>query len=194
MRTTALAIAFIVLPTVANAQIGNPGFMSPDTKFNASGIPAPKQPNASDKLFAQLATAGGLAEVSFAQLAVDKAQASAVGEYAQRMKDDHSAANKNLASIADDNNVPLPKELNPEHAAMRDQFKKLNGADFDLAYMRGQVVNHQKTATLLIWEIGSGQDAKLQQFATATLPTVLEHLRLAREIVADLSSNQVAKN
>lgn len=187
MRSAALAIVFTLLPIAANAQIGNPGFMAPDTVFDAPGVPAPNQPNTTDKLFVRLVGEGGLAEVTLGQLATGKAQASSVEEFARRMVDDHSGANDDLADLADNSGILVPEELNPEHAAMRDQLDGLEGEEFDLTYMRGQVIDHQKTATLLIWEIGSGQDAELQQFAAATLPVVLEHLRMARGIVAELS-------
>jgi len=192
MRAAALAIVFTLLPIMASAQIGNPGFMAPNTRFAAPGVPAQNQPNTADTLFAQLAAEGGLAEVDFAQLASDRGQASSVGDFASRMVDDHSTANDNLTDLAAKSNISLPEEMNPAHAAMRGQLEDLDGAAFDLAYMRGQVVDHQKTATLLMWEIDAGQDSGLQQFAAETLPTVLEHLRMAREIVADLAREQVA--
>jgi hypothetical protein len=43
-----------------------------------------------------------------------------------------------------------------------------------------QTIEHQKTAQLLAWEIGQGEDEEMQRVATETLPTVLEHLRLPR--------------
>ena len=43
-------------------------------------------------------------------------------------------------------------------------------------YVRGQVVEHQKTVQLLEWEMGSGQQGPLQRFAASTLPKVLDHL------------------
>ncbi|WP_292392878.1 hypothetical protein [Mesorhizobium sp.] len=45
---------------------------------------------------------------------------------------------------------------------------------------------------LLEWEIGSGQDTDLQHFGSDTLPTVLEHLRMARDIKAKLASQALA--
>jgi putative membrane protein len=80
----------------------------------------------------------------------------------------------------------LPDELDPDHQRQRAELEELEGAEFDLAYMRGQIVDHQKTVQLLIWEIGSGQDAEIQRFAAATLPTVLRHLEMARDLTAEL--------
>jgi len=45
---------------------------------------------------------------------------------------------------------------------------------------------------LLEWEIGSGQEPDLQRFAGSVLPTVLDHLAMARGIVDELSRQQVA--
>jgi putative membrane protein len=193
MRVIAVALAAAVLPGLALAQIGNPGFMAPDTRFETPGVPAPNQRNAADTLFAQLAAEGGKAEVAFGELAAEKAQADSVSEFANRMAKDHSAANEDLAAIAEKGKIPLPDELNAEHQAMLERLRGLEPAAFDLAYMRGQVVDHQKTVVLLTWEINAGQDAELQRFASAKLPTILGHLHMAQGIVDKLSRAQVAE-
>ena len=193
MRAAALALAFAMLPGLALAQFGNPGFMAPDTRFEAPGVPAPDQRNTADTLFAQLASEGGQAEVTFGELAAGKAQAESVSEFASRMVEDHSAANEELAALAGETDIPLPDELNAEHQALLERLQLLEGAEFDLAYMRGQIVDHQKTVQLLIWEIDSGQNADLKQFASDALPTILDHLRTARGIVADLSRERLAE-
>jgi cytochrome c peroxidase len=54
-----------------------------------------------------------------------------------------------LTDFAKQANIPLPNELDPNHKAMRAELEKLSGAEFDKAYMRGQVVDHQKTVVLL---------------------------------------------
>jgi putative membrane protein len=50
------------------------------------------------------------------------------------------------------------------------------------------VTDHQKTAQLLEWEIGSGENAELQKFASDILPIVLEHSEMARRLKAKLSA------
>jgi putative membrane protein len=195
MRLQILAILLAVLPaSPALAQIGNPGFFAPDTRFESPGVPAPNQTNSDDRLFAQLLAEGGTAEVVFGELASQKAQAPAAGDFARRMIDDHSAANKDLQAIAEKSKIPLPDDLNADHVKMRSELEALDGAAFDLAYMRGQVVDHQKATQLLIWQIANGQDGELQRFASKTLPKVLEHLSMARAIVDELTSTKVARS
>jgi len=195
MRIAALVLAALpaaALPAAALAQIGNPGFMSPTTRFESPGVPAPGQNNTTDQLFARLVGEGGLAEVAFGELAAGKAADGAVGEFAQRMVEDHRAANDELAGLAEASGVPLPEALNAEHEMMRDRLEGLEGAEFDIAYMRGQVVDHQKTVQLLVWEIGQGQNGDMQRFASATLPVVMRHLEMARALVEGLARGQFA--
>lgn len=187
-----LVVALAFLATPAQAQMGNPGFMLPDTRFDEQGFPVPHQPNANDRLFAMLAAEGGQAEVTFGELAAASASNSAVAEFGRRMVEDHTAANEKLAAIAEDSGIPLPEELSAEHQAMLERLQELGGAEFDLAYMRGQLVDHQKTTQLLIWEIGFGQDGALQRYAADTLPTVLDHLEQVRAILGELTQTQIA--
>ena len=95
-------------------------------------------------------------------------------------------------TIAEDSGIPLPEELNEEHQAMLEKLEELEGEAFDLAYMRGQLVDHQKTTQLLLWEIDLGQDGELQRFASDKLVTVLDHLEQARAIIGELTQNQIA--
>jgi len=183
----------IVSASPVLAQFGNPAVLAPDTMMQSPGVPAPNQTNTTDRLFAQLAAAGGMAEVEFGKIAGDKAEAPGAKDFARMMVEDHGEANKKLISIADKSKIPLPKALDKDHENLRGDLEKLDGASFDLTYLRLQVVDHQKTVQLLEWEIGSGEDAELQRFAAETLPTVLHHLEVARELVADLSGQASAQ-
>jgi putative membrane protein len=181
------AAVTVVLASPATAQIGNPAGVEPGTPQSAPGVPAPDHANTQDRLFARLATSGGMAEVELGKLAEQKGQRDEIKTFARRMVQDHSKANAQLASLAKQAGIPLPNELDAEHQAMRAELDKVSGAQFDLAYMRGQVVDHQKTVLLLQWEISFGQDADLQKFASQILPGVLEHLQTAQNIMALLS-------
>jgi len=106
------------------------------------------------------------------------------------MVQDHTKANEELSSLANAAQIPLPGELDPDQKDMRAKLESLSGAVFDLTYMQGQVIDHQKTVILLQWEIGQGQDAPIQQWASATLPVVLGHLEMAKNLLADLAAQR----
>jgi putative membrane protein len=186
MRKVLIATALVLLPWQVHAQIGNSAGWSPDTRTEKAGLPSPDQSNYQDHLFAQLAAGGGLAGVDLGKLAAGKAVDPGVKRFAQRMADDHDKSNGKLKSIAQKSNIPLPTNIDAEHGKARADLNKLNGQQFDRAYLAYQMVEHQKTAQLLAWEIGQGEDADLQRFASENLPIVLEHLRVARDLAAQI--------
>ena len=177
LATVASIVALLAVP--AAGQEGNPAFMTPDT--------GPKQPNNTDRIFVHAAAIGGMAEVQLGDLAQQKAQSEAVKDFGRRMVEDHGKANEQLISIAKEVGIPVPDELDQEHKAMRDRLQAMTGAEFDLAYIEGQVADHQKTTQLLEHEIGSGQQVDLKNFAAATLPVVIAHLRTAQELQAEMT-------
>ncbi|MGK9055629.1 DUF4142 domain-containing protein [Neorhizobium petrolearium] len=175
----------------AYAQIGNPAGMGADTRMTGPGSPAPHQTNNQDRLFAQLLAAGGLAEVELGRMAGGKAKAEAVKQFADMMVRDHTDANARIKELADAAKIPLPAELDGDHRVVRDRLEKLSDEAFDAAYIKAQIVDHQKTAQLLAWEISFGEDGDMQRQAAAMLPVVLDHLRRAQEINAMLTGAAV---
>jgi putative membrane protein len=185
MRVIAIAASLAVLAAApAVAQMGNPAGMTPATPQSGPGTPAPNQPNTQDRLFIELLATGGMAELDSAKAAEAKAQSPAVKAFARRMAQDHARANDELARLAKQDNVPLPRDLDHDHKATRDYLGKLSGAQFDLAYLQSQLVDHQKTVQILQWEMGSGQDAELQRYASAQLPIVLQHLETVQTLIS----------
>jgi putative membrane protein len=172
------------LPALAQTE-GNPGFTTPSPR-------APEKapvPNPQDRLFVQLVGQGGIAEVDLARLAESKARSDAVKRFARRMLVEHTQANGQLASAARQSSLEPPSQPSAEHKAMHAQLASLEGAAFDDAYMRGQLVEHQKTVQLLQWEMGSGQDPALQRFAATALPAVLDHLAEVQQVQSQLAGS-----
>lgn len=190
LATLSAAVALLAAPAWAQSAKpapGNPAGMAPLTPTTESGMPAPDRLNQADRLFIRQATLGGRAEVELGKLAQEAGGSEAVKAFARRMVEDHGKANERLSDLARQSDVAAPQGLGPEHRAMHDELAKLRGADLDRAYIAGQVREHQKTAQLLEWQIGSGQDADLKGYASETLPVVLRHLRMAQGIAADLA-------
>ncbi|WP_374673243.1 DUF4142 domain-containing protein [Ideonella sp.] len=182
-----LLAAALALALPAHAQQGNPGGMTPAVPLAAPGTPAPGQPNLTDRLFVHLMATGGMAEVETARLADARASAAPVRAFARRMLQDHPPVNEQLAALARDDQIAWPPRPAPDHGATLAHLQSLQGADFDRAYVQTQVAEHQKAAQLLAYEIGQGQDARLQRLAAATLPAVLDHLRHLQHLAGELS-------
>jgi len=190
MRSLAIGSMLLVLSLgTAAAQIGNPAGVDPGTKEQAPGVPERGESNTTDKLFAQLLSFGGRAEVNAAKLAQRKAQPAIVRAFAEQMIQDHTKTSERLAALAQAANVALPSDLDPTHKAVEARLDAANENTFATEYMQAQVLDHQMAVQLLEWEIGSGENADMQHFAAETLPTVLAHLEMARNVAESLSGS-----
>src|SRR6478672_8230657 len=134
-----------------------------------------------DHAFVTQAAKGGLAEVQLGQLAADKASSDEVKKFGQRMVTDHSKANDELKSLAQSKNVTLPTDLDPKDKATHDRLAKLSGAAFDRAYMQHMLADHRKDVNEFKKESTSGKDSDVKAWASKTLPTLEEHLKLAQD-------------
>ena len=171
---------------------GNPATTPAGTPEAKPGTPAPHRPNTSDQVFAVAAAQGGLAEVAFGKLAEAQGGSDAVRDFGRQMVRDHGKANDSLAGLAKAAGIVLPREMDAEHQAIHDRLKGLKGDDFDRAYIASQIADHQVTAQLLEYEIGSGQDEGLKAFATETLPVVFHHLQMAQGLNTEMAAASTA--
>ena len=135
----------------------------------------------SDQTFVMNAAKGGLAEVELGKLAQQKAQSDQVKNFGKRMVDDHSKANDELKTLAQNKKITLPTDLDPKDKAVRDRLSKLSGDAFDRAYMNAMVRDHRKDVNEFKMESTKGKDADIKGFASKTLPTLEDHLKLAQE-------------
>jgi putative membrane protein len=144
--------------------------------------------SSADMKFAKEAAMGGMLEVELGKTAVKNASSDKVKEFGQRMVTDHSKANEELKSIAAKDNITLPTELDAKHKAMVDKYSAMSGTAFDRAYMRDMVKDHQMDVADFQKEANSGSNYDLKNWAGKTLPTLQEHLRIAKETDSSLSS------
>lgn len=133
-----------------------------------------------DASFVHEAAIGGLAEVELGRLATQNASSDDVKQFGQRMVDDHGKANDELKALAAKKGITLPTELDQKHQALRDRLAKQQGAAFDKAYMSEMLSDHQKDVAAFQREAKSGSDPDVKAWAQKTLPTLQEHLKMAK--------------
>jgi putative membrane protein len=143
-----------------------------------------------DMKFLREAAQGGQAEVVFGRLAQQRAASPAVREFGRRMVLDHSAVNRQLTNLASREGVLVPKQLNRKDQELADRLSNLQGAEFDRAYMKHMVKDHEHDLAAFKKEANSGQDAALKEFASKSLPLLEEHLRLAQKTQEGLNLSE----
>jgi putative membrane protein len=133
----------------------------------------------SDQNFVKKTAQGGLAEIQSGQLALTKSSNQKVKDYAMKMVDDHTRAADDLRSVAAKKDIAFPTDLTPEDSA---------GAEFDKAYMGATVKAHESDIAAFEKEGNGSSDSDLKGFASATLPALREHLRMAKETAASVGA------
>jgi len=136
----------------------------------------------SDQDFVRMASADGLAEVNLGRMALEQATNPEVKRFAQRLIDDHMKANQELNRTANKMGITPASTMDEKQRAMADRLMQMRGDEFDKAFVHHMVRDHEKAIRLFENESKNGQNRDLQEFASKTVPTLREHLKLAREL------------
>ena len=136
--------------------------------------------SAADKDFVMKAAIGGMAEVQMGKTAQQKGQSADVKAFGTRMVTDHSKAGDELKQLATTKGLALPTDLDEKNKKTADSIAAKNGKDFDKAYMSDMVKDHEEDVAEFRRESQSAKDPDIREFTAKTLPTLEEHLRLAK--------------
>jgi putative membrane protein len=202
LASHAALIIALVLSTAALAQTAAPGGAAGPAIPPAAPGPAPTAgtapaeimpPNAKggadtagvaaarDSAFARTAAEAGLAEVRMGRLAAQNTQSAQIRAFAQRMVTDHMQLGHRLTEIAQRKGLTLPPEPNARDVSTLADLSRQKGADFDNTYLRSQVTDHQIALSAFQQEAEHGTDPDLKTFAQAVLPTLRQHLLMAKD-------------
>ena len=136
---------------------------------------------ADDRQFVAQAAEGGMVEVQLGQLAQEKGQSEAVKQLGQTLVNDHQQANQQLQSIAQAKQIDIPSSLDQQHQQKISQLQSKSGAAFDHAFIQEVIKDHTKDVAEFRTQSNKTQDSALKDFTSSTLPTLENHLQLAKQ-------------
>jgi putative membrane protein len=139
-----------------------------------------------DQEFMMKAAQGGMAEVTLGQMASSKATNADVKAFGDRMVTDHSKLNDELKQLAQTKGVTLPTDADKESKDIADKLTKATGKAFDKDYISDMVTDHEKDVKEFEKQSKSAKDPDLKTWATNSLPTLQDHLKMAKEAKAKL--------
>src|SRR5215475_10426156 len=152
----------------------------------ASPTRSPVALTAPEKEFLANAARGGMLEVQLGNLAAQKATSADVKQFGERMATDHGQLGQKLQQLASNLNVTLPQDLKPEQQTAVSRLEKLSGKAFDHEFMREMISDHTRDISEFERASTQATNSDIKQFASEALPTLRDHLKLAREISAKL--------
>lgn len=139
-----------------------------------------------DKEFVTKAAQGGLLEVDLGREVATKGNSPEVRAFGHRMVSDHSKSNEELKQLAAKKGVTLPMELDKDHKEKLDKLSKLSGDKLDKEYADDMVDDHEDDVKEFRKAASDLKDPELRAWAAKTLPTLEQHLNLARTIDAKM--------
>jgi putative membrane protein len=122
-------------------------------------------------------------EIALAKLAQEKATNPKVKEFAAMMIRDHTKAGGELKALAASAGIDASVHADADHDAdLSNRLAKLSGAEFDREYMDAMVDNHEKAVNDAEERAEDADNDHVKQWANKTLPTLKQHLELAKQI------------
>jgi putative membrane protein len=143
---------------------------------------AAEKPNisAADKKFLDDTYSINQGEIMLGRLAEQRGATRPVKALGHRMVSDHTKALDASKHVASAVHSTLPKAVDAPTQAMYDDLSKKTGRDFDTAYLDAMVTGHDEAVRKFEEEETSGQNTAIKGYAREQLPTIREHLSLAR--------------
>jgi putative membrane protein len=139
-----------------------------------------------DAAFIREAASANLMEVQLGQTAQARAMNSAVKQFGQRMVNDHTNLENQLASMAASSGLELKQSLSSKHKDEVNRLNKLSGQSFDSSYMKLMVQAHQEDIAKFQSQSQSAKSVQVRTFATNALPVLQQHLSLATQVSSQL--------
>lgn len=178
---TALLLG-LACPAMAQDQAASQNRTSSSTTSTTTQHSSKSSKASKDDAFVREAAAGNLAEIKMGHLALDKSTSPDVKEFAQRLIDDHTKANDQLSTLAQQKQVTLPTEPMAKEQKKATHLQSLSGAAFDKAWTNDMVMDHKKDVAKYAKESTQAKDADVRQYASTTLPVLKTHLQMAEQI------------
>ncbi len=141
-----------------------------------------------------MAATSDMNEIGLSQQALSKSTNEEVKKLAQMMIDDHTKSSEELKPIAASKGVVLPAEMDSKHKSAMEKMTSMSGMEFDTAYVKMMVKDHEKAVALYQKETDGGKDAEAKTFAAKTLPVVQMHLDMSRKLMSSMSGGKQTDN
>jgi putative membrane protein len=136
-------------------------------------------------MFLQKAAEGGTAEVQLGKLATEKASADDVKAFGQKMVDDHTELNNQMAPIAESKGVALPRKMGKADQAEYDKLSALSGEAFDKEYVAYMVKDHHEDLREFRTAAMNTNDPDMKMALDKAAKVIREHMVMADKLARE---------
>lgn len=126
-----------------------------------------------------------MAEVASAEFARTRSTDMHILKFADLMIEDHTKAQKDLADIAGNTDMELPKQTDAAHGDVLMKMQPMvENADFDRAYKDQTVEDHMAAQNLLKQISANAKNADFKALAKKLTPAIDQHLKMSKALKA----------
>ncbi|GGP18965.1 DUF4142 domain-containing protein [Silvimonas iriomotensis] len=142
-----------------------------------------------DAAFVDGATRANLAEIRLGQLMLQRSAVPEVKFFAQRMVQEHQTNLDGLNQLASQKGIRLTDDLSVADKELYDRLSKLPSPQLEHDYIGvAGLKGHLEAQKLFQGYLKEGKDQDLLSYAQMTLPTINDHLEMARHLLANSKS------
>jgi putative membrane protein len=141
-----------------------------------------------DREFIEKAAVGGMAEVEIGNLAQQKAQNADAKQFGSMLSTDHTAANNELKTLAQNKGVALPTTLSKKEQKRVEKLEK--SKHFDKDFAKDGVKDHKHDIKDFEKEAKDGKDPDVKAFAAKAIPVLQKHLQAAEQLEKAVKSQK----
>jgi putative membrane protein len=181
-------------PAASNAGVGTTE-MRPQPPLVAAPTAPAADPALTDGQIAGIASRIDLAEIDAGKLALSHARSAKVRQFAQHMVSAHGTVETKLTSMLKTQGI-LPAEsavcdkLTRDTESQKQTMAGQSGTDFDRTYMTAQLRDHQDVLDLFDSKlVPDAQNPELKTSLLNTRTKVVEHIQMAKDVLASLPSS-----
>lgn len=135
-----------------------------------------------DAGFVKMAASDSMHESKLGEIAQVKAASPDVKAFGKRMVIDHAKAINDLRTAVTSGNMQVPDKMTEKHQKDVEHFQNYKGDNFDRDYIKHMVEDHEKGVKVFTRAAKECKNPALKTYAENTLPTLKEHLELAKKI------------
>jgi putative membrane protein len=160
----------------------NPPAATPSAQANREDLSA-------DRKFIVEAIADNVLEVRMAKLAEKNSSDPQVKQYAQLVLSDHTTMQNQWIALASRNGMTLKPGMGPRHRMKADRLEKLDGREFDRAYMTTEIQNLQDYVEYFGKEGRAARSSQVRDLAANDLRSLELHLNQAKQVGGEVGVN-----
>jgi putative membrane protein len=113
---------------------------------------------------------------------------SAIGMFAQKMITDHTNAQNDLKTLANNVNITMSTDsIDANHLNQIDSLRMFSGRALDSVYILSQIRDHQNAISNFQQEVSTGNRTEVINYANKYLPVLQMHLQMADSLASAMN-------